>query len=601
MSEELLPWYNTELAYARRMAARFAAQHPKIAGRLSLGPDASEDPHVERLIQSFAFLNARTRAKLDDEFPEITEALLGVLYPHYQAPVPSMSVVEFTLAPEHNELVEGKTLPAGSVLETDSFSDGETCRFRTCYPVVLWPVGVEEAVLARPPFPVPKTRGPAPKAVLKLVLRHTGGGSLRALRLDSLRFFLAGQDQHANLLLELLSNHVTDIALCRAHRDAPVSHLDPRKALRPVGFGRDEGMVPYPARSFLGYRLLTEFFLFPQKYLFLDLALGTLPAEAEGRLEWYFFLDRDAKDIEPFIDAAAFRLGCSPVSNLYRQRCDPIALAGTEYETRIVPDARRPLAHEVHSVEGVAVTSESGEEREFAPFFSVRHGAADEGSAFWQASRRPAETGEASDRGTEVWLSLVDLSARPAFQAGTLHVEAVCLNRDLPERLPFGGGEPRLHLTEGGGLVSRAEALLKFTPTLRPARKKGLLWRLVSHLALNHLSLMDGGDALREVLKLYDFSGSPRVQKLIAGVKSVQGRPAVARPGGVACRGVEAEVLFDEAAYSSNDLYLFASVLERFFALYCTINSFTRTTALVKGGERVLRRWEPRAGEKPLS
>ncbi len=605
MSDELLAYYNRELSFLRRMATGYAERHPKIAGRLSLGADASEDPHVERLIQSFAFLNARTRRKLDDEFPELTEALLGVLYPHYQAPVPSMGIVEFTLGAEQTELPDGKTLPPNTPIETDPFDEGETVKFRTVYPATLWPISIDEVVLARPPYPAPPARVPGTKSILKLVLRHKAyGASLRDLRLDTLRIFLSGQDQHANLLYELLCNHALEVAVARHPKEGGVGRLDPRKAILPVGFGADEGMLPYPPRSFVGYRLLTEFFLFPQKFLFLDLAglAGAMQPDMEGRAEVYFYLNRAAPDLEPYVNEDAIRLGCTPAVNLYSKRAEPVRLDEVETEYRIPPDARRPLAHEIHTVERVIATSATGEEREFYPFFSVRHGAASAGQAFWQASRRPAEqSSRVVDRGTEVWLSLVDLGGNPSRLAGwTLEVEATCLNRDLPERLPFGGESLPLRITEGGGLVSKVTPMVKFTPTFRLGDKRGLLWRLISHLSLNHLSLMDDtGEALREILKLYDFAGSPRVQKLIAGVRSVSGEADVARPGGVVCRGTRVTVAFDEAGYSANDLYLFASVLERFFALYCTVNSFSRLVAK-KGEDKELKRWPPRAGERVL-
>jgi type VI secretion system protein ImpG len=605
MSDELLAYYNRELSFLRRMASGYAERHPKIAGRLALGADASEDPHVERLIQSFAFLNARTRRKLDDELPELTESLLGVLYPHYQAPVPSMGVVELTLGAEQTELPEGKLIPAGAPIETDPFDEGETVKFRTCYPVTLWPVVVEQVALARPPFPAPPPRSGGVKAVLKLALRHLAhGASLRTLRLGSLRLYLAGQDQHSNLLYELLCNHVLDIAAARHPKEGVVRWLDPKKALHPVGFGPDEGMLPYPTRSFLGYRLLTEFFLFPQKFHFLDLVgLGeALPADVEGRVELYLYLSRAVPDLEPYVNEDAIRLGCTPAVNLYSKRAEPVRLDEVETEYRIAPDARRPLAHEIHTIERVIASSSGGDEVEVHPFFSVRHGGASGKQAFWHSSRRPAEqSGRVIDRGTEVYLSLIDLEGGPSRLAGwTLEVEATCLNRDLPERLPFGGDSLPLRLTEGGGLVSRVTPLVKFTPTFRLGEKRGLLWRLISHLSLNHLSLMDDtGEALREILKLYDFSSSARVQKLISGIRSVTGEADVARPGGVVCRGTRVTVAFDEAGYSANDLYLFASVLERFFALYCTVNSFSRLVAK-RGDDKELKRWPPRVGERVL-
>jgi type VI secretion system protein ImpG len=473
MSDELLTYYNRELSFLRRMATGYAERHPKIAGRLSLGADASEDPHVERLIQSFAFLNARTRRKLDDEFPELTESLLGVLYPHYQAPVPSMGVVQLTLGTEQTELPEGKLMPAGTPIETDPFDEGETVKFRTAYPITLWPVVLDEATLARPPFPggSPPARVPGVKSILKIVLKHAAyGASLRTLKLGSLRVYLSGLEQHANLLYELLCNHAVDIAVARHHKEGGVGRLDPKKAIQPVGFSADEGLLPYPPRSFVGYRLLTEFFLFPQKFHFLDI-VGLGPAmqpDMEGRAEVYIYLDRAVPDLEPAVNDDTIRLGCTPVVNLYAKRAEPIRMPETDTEYRIIPDARRPLAHEIHTVERVVASSQSGEEREIHPFFSIRHGASEAGQAYWQASRRAAEqSGRVPDRGTEVFLSLIDLNARGSGLAGwTLDVEATCLNRDLPERLPFGGESLPLRITEGGGLVSRV------TP-LRLVAKKG--------------------------------------------------------------------------------------------------------------------------------
>jgi type VI secretion system protein ImpG len=606
MSEELLPYYNRELSYIRRLAAQFAEEHPKIAGRLRLGPDSSEDPHVERLIEAFAYLTARIRHKLDDEFPEITESLLGVLYPHYQAPLPSLAIAQFELDPEQNELTEGFSVPRHTYLETDPIQ-GEPCRFRTCYPVTLWPLEVEIAELTRPPFAAPVVPGAERAAgLLRLVVRiRDGRQDIARLSLDSLRVFLRGQPQHVYPLYELIFNNTLAVALAASPRDPAAVALD-RSCLRQVGFERDEGLLPYTARSFLGYRLLSEYFAFPQKFLFLDLAglRGRLPRQG-SRLEVFLYLNRTAPDLEANISAETFCLGCTPMVNLYRQPADPIQLTHAEYEYRVVPDARRPLSHEVFTVDRVTASSPDGRQVEYQPFFSVKH-AGGAATAFWHASRRPAESAsEQVDHGTDVFLSLVDLGMEPATAGGwTLEVETTCLNRDLPHRLPFGGDQPRLQFSEGGGLVTRIACLTPPTPTLRPALKRGLLWRLVSHLSLNHLSLVnesDQADALREVLRLYDFADSAETRKIIDGLLSVTSRRVVGRVGGATfCRGVEATLLFDEESYTDSGLFLFASVLERFLALYCTINSFTQLVAITRGGEGELRRWPPRTGERQL-
>lgn len=612
MSDDLLAYYNRELTYIRRHASKFAQDHPKIAGRLRMGANTSDDPHVERLIEAFAYLTARIRHKLDDELPEITEALLGVLYPHYQAPIPSMAIVEMELDPAQDQLTTGYTVPRHTEIETEPIQ-GEPCRFRTCYPVTLWPIelraaGLTQSLLGAPPLP--GTSGAV--SVLKLVL-HCRAKELdfSALAIRSLRFFLNGQAQEIFRLYELIFNNTIGVAASSDPDTSPI--LLGKGCLRTVGFERDEGMLPYPARSFLGYRLLTEYFAFPQKFLFLDLAIEDYQAlgRAGNRLELYLYLDKRVPDLEQSLSADSFRLGCTPLVNLYRQRAEQFKLTHTEFEYRVVPDVRRPMAHEIYTIDRVTGSPPDGGRVEFHPFFSIKHSRNKESEkTFWHASRRPGGgNATVGDQGSEVFVSLVDLGFKPSSPADwTIEVETTCLNRDLPHRLPFGGGQPHLQMSTGGGIVTRVTCLTPPTRTVRPATREGALWRLISHLSLNHLSLVDDdgqADALREILKLYDFVDSPETRKQIDGILGLDGRRVVGSirtRGPVSfCRGVEVVVEFDPERFSGSGMFLCACVLERFLALYCTVNSFTKLIAKVKGREEELRRWPPRMGERVLA
>jgi type VI secretion system protein ImpG len=612
MSDELLSYYNRELAFIRRLGAEFAEAHPKIAGRLRLEPDAAEDPHVERLIEAFAYLNARTRHKLDDDFPELTDSLLGVLYPHYQVPVSSMAVAQFELDRGQVDLVSGYTIPGQSLLETDPI-EGEPCRFQTCYPTTLWPVELASAALTGRPFAAPPTVFTSKAhAVLRLQLNCLAKEMTFAqLSLDTLRFFLKGQAQHIYLLYELIFNNVLGVALANSARDREAAVLD-RRCIRDVGFRRDEGMFPYPTRSFLGYRLLSEFFAFPQKFLFFDLTglNRKVLQKAGNQLEIYIYLDRSSVDLEQNVAADTFQLGCTPIVNLYRQRAEPIALTHTQTEYRVIPDARRPLAHEVYSIDRVTATSSDNQQVEYQPFYSFKH-ASDRlaQKTFWHATRRPAEQSEGgTDRGTEVYLSLVDLGFNNSAPADwTLDVETTCLSRDLPYRLTWTKGQSNFHLTKGAP-ITRIESLTgRPTPTLRPALKRGALWRLISHLSLNHLSLADhkdGADSLREILKLYDAADSAETRGMIEGILGVRCRRVVGRTpdevrGGF-CRGIETTIHFDEDRFTGSGLFLFACVLERFLGLYCSVNSFSKLIVTTNKREGELRRWPPRAGETVL-
>ena len=614
MTEDLLAYYNRELAFLRRMGAEFAKAHPKVAGRMRLGSDTVEDPHVARLIESAAFLNARIRHKLDDEFPELTDALLGVLYPHYLAPIPSMAIVQLEPAPD---LTEAQTVPEGTTVETDR-AHGEPCRYRTCYPTTLVPLAVVQAQLAPAPFEAPRTAHSSTSvAVLRLTLRTTVDKLPMAGVLPGrLRFFLAGQIQHAQALYELLLNDVVELAVASSPNDRRPRVL-PKTCIHPVGFGIDEGLLPYPKRSFPGYRLLTEYFAFPSKFLFvefegLDRALGE---KTQNELTLYVFLRRSSVDLQKNVGPSTFALGCTPIVNLFAKRAEPIRLTQREPEVRVVPDARRPQAVEIYSIDKVSLASSSGAQTECKAYYGIDHGGMhDAGGAPWyHAVRRPAETlGTRTDRGTEVHLRLVDgrLEPLPASDA-VMMVETTCLNRDLPASLPFGGDQPRMALVGGVAPVKRVRCLTAPTATLRPERGAGAQWRLVSHLALNSLSLSgddEGTQALREILRLYDGVRSESSRSIIDSVRKVERRLVTMRvqsrePSGVQaafCRGTEVVLHLDEQRFADHGLFLFASVLEAFLGLYCSVNSFVQTVLRTNGREGELRRWPARAGSGPI-
>ena len=601
MSDELLPYYNEELSHIRGMAAEFARQHPKIAARLRISGDTVEDPHVERLIEAFAYLNARIRHKLDDDFPELSDALLGALYPHYLAPIPSMAIVQLQGKPD---LSGPQQVPNGVEVETQAV-DGEPCRFRTCYPVTLWPLQVSGATFSGTALGAPSVPElAAVNSVIKLSLACPSKDvSLADLAPAQLRFFLRGQGAQLFALYEALFNDLIRIAVVDPDADRAPRLLDAAD-VRPVGFQADEGMLPYPPQAFTGYRLLTEFFAFAQKFLFFDLTrLGDAVADFGQRADIYFYFSAQLADLEAVVGRDTFALGCTPIVNLSTKRAEPIQLDHTVYEHRIVPDARRPKAFEVHSVDRVTLSTADGRQP-CQPLFGLGHG--DGGpELYWQATRRP---GGADNPGSEVHLTFVDLQLDPAVAGKQVaHVKTTCLNRDLPARLPFGGGQPGLRLTEGGGAIERLECLTAPTPTLRPPLRHGAVWRLISHLNLNHLSISDAGQgaaALREILRLYDFRDSAQTRAMIEGITEVTSRLVTARlPGsrvGALVRGVEVTVEFDPKRFSGSGVYLFAAVLERFLALYCGINSFTCLIAKLRGRDGVLCQWPPRAGERQL-
>jgi type VI secretion system protein ImpG len=603
--DALLTYYERELSHLRSLGQEFAQAYPKVAGRLLLEAGKCEDPHVERLIQAVAFLTARIQHKLDDEFPEVTDALLGILYPHYLAPIPSVSIAQFVLDPEQGKVTSGYSIPRHKQIFSRPV-EGVQCSFRTAYPVTLWPIDI---VSARMESEDVARWGKKVRSVLRLALHCTGGTTFRDLQLESLRLYLHGESQLAHMLYELLLNDVHGLRLREAGNRDRDNYRDvvlPPDHIKPVGFERDEGLLAYPSHAQLGYRLLHEYFAFPQKFLFVDLTgLRQVCREVTGStLEVLIGLERVPRQ-ESAIGPDNFRLGCTPVVNLFEQLAEPIRLDQTQMEYRVVPDVRRPNGNEVYSINAVSATSAQSERtRLIQPIYALSHRHAQERQAnYWYAVRR--QSTRKDDTGSEMYLSLVDLEMQMGDSPGdTLLIETTCTNRDLPGRLRLDEARGDFELEEAAP-IAKIRALVKPTSTVRPPLSAANRWRLISHLSLNYLSLSDGStEALQEILRLYDFSDSSVSRQQIDGIEELSSTRVVRRPSSMGwhgfCRGLDITLLLDEDKYVGSGVFLFASVLERFLGLYANLNSFTQLTVKTRQREKALKQWPPRAGEQIL-
>lgn len=612
MRDELLDYYERELTFLRSMGAEFSEKYPKIAARLVLEPDRCEDPHVERLLEAFAFLAARVHLKIDDDFPEISESLLSILYPHYIRPIPSMSVVEFHLDPQQGKLSTGFVVPRSSILYSKPV-DGVPCKFSTGFETTMWPIRVTEAQWRSPERLDPPLKAPEAVAACRLELTCDADVRFDQLKLSSLRFYLNGESNLIHTLYELLFNNCIQILI----RDPEGSQKKPPlrlpvSALRAMGFRDDEALLEFPRRSFTGYRVLQEYFAFPEKFFFVELSgLEQLALAGFGQRAEVIFLispheraDRQQM-LELGIGAKTFRLNCAPIVNLFPHTAEPVHLDQTRYEYPVIPDIRRRTALEIFSVDSAMSSNPRSQEIvHFDPMYSYRHSLREEtGKAFWKASRRAS--GRKNDDGTEIWISLVDLagrSARPGVE--TLTVHCTCSNRDLPARLPFGNESGDFEI-EGVSVIKKIVTLRKPTPTLRPPTGKGRLWRLISHLSLNYLSLVEEGkEALQEILRLYNFSDSTFLDRQIDGLTSVASRRQFARvvsEHGISfARGMRVEMELDEEHFVGGGVYLFAAVLEYFLGLYVTLNSFSQLSVRTRQRKEVLKEWPPRAGHRIL-
>lgn len=613
--EELLPYYERELAVLKRHAREFAEQYPKIAGRLLMSGEAVEDPHVERLIQSFALLASRVHKKLDDEYPQLTNALFQTLYPQYLRPYPACSIAR--LGGAFAQLSAPVAVPRGTAMQSRPVK-GVACRFRTAYDVTLAPIAIDEVSYASERTPPAGTAIPnSVSAMLSISLESLSDQLPMADSLAKpLRVFLDAEPSVVALTREALFERCVAVAVDTG--SGPWRIID-RPICQPVGFGADEALVEDDARTHAAYRLLTEYFAFPEKFNFIDFDLARIAADLPAGLRQFklHFLLSTARDDHRFdrlmdsLGTANFLLFCTPVVNLFRQHAEPIRISHRQVQYTVQPDARRPQAFEVYSVDRVTQVREQGNDAsitEFHPFYSLKHGAPRRDGHYWQLIREE----QLVDRspGFEYQIMIVDPEFNPASDdVETLSIELTCTNRDLPSQLPIAQAGGDL-FAEGVAVAKTVQLLRKPTAPCRFKHSGDGAWRLVSQMALNHWSAVgdgeagDSGDGLRELLTLYDLPRASQNRRVIDGIVRVAAQPVTARVAGnpfpTFVRGVEIRIGILPAHFVGTGTWLFAELLSHVLGLAVHLNSFTRVVLEDADTGEVLRTCLPRNGLRAI-
>ena len=630
MDPRLLQYYNLELQHLREMGAEFAQQFPKIAARLGMNGLEVTDPYVERLLEGVGFLAARVHLKLDAEFPRFTQALLETIYPHYLAPTPSMLVAQCSPDPNDPNLATGFTIARGSAMQGQLAGDDVTaCEFRTAQDVALWPIEIVSASYFSFAPDLPLNALPIAQRIkggVRIRLRTTAGLKFSQTAIDRLTFYLAGRNELANQLYELcLATGLGVLAL--PAKGTPRWHeLLPAASIRPVGFADSEALLPVTLRSFQGYRLVQEYFAFPQRFRFVELTrLAPIIKRIDANeLELVILLGRGDPTLESVVDASNFALFCTPAINLFPKRADRIQVSDNAYEYHVVADRTRPLDFEIYEVTGVvghAMGADS--EQQFLPLYSAYSTDEEHRNTAYFTTRREPRLVSATQRrrgtrssyiGTEVFLALAD-SAQAPFSGDLrqLSIQAVCTNRDLVLQMPVGIGKSDFSL-DIAAPVAGIRVVSGPSRPYAPLADGAIAWRAISHLSLNYLSLVnsdsqEGAAALRDLLELYAAGADVSARRQIDGIRSVQVNPVVrrlppssrsqAKASTLAFgRGLEITVEVDELAFEGGSAHLLGSVLDRFFSRYVSINSFTETL-LRSQGRGEINRWMPQWGARP--
>ena len=625
MDTRILKKYEQELAYMREMGEEFAESYPKIAARLGMDGVEISDPYIERMMEGFAFMAARVQLELDLQYPVLTQHLLEIIYPHYLAPTPSMFIAKLEPDPSQGSMEDGFLLKSGTSLRSPlRAGDNTACQFRTAHDVTLWPIRITEAEYLGGRGEVVAAgvgENREVKAAIRLRLESIGELGLAKLGLDELTLFMTGAGWEPWKLFEHIANDGVQVAGRSVDPRNDWTHVNRWNTIEATGSDPDQAMLPFPGQSFDGYRLLQEYYALPNRFFFTKVG-GLQPILKQvndgDAVDIYILLNQSVPALSGVIEPSSFELFATPAINLFEKRCDRVHVSGRDVDYQIIADRTAPLDFEIYGIDSVkGISSEGKDDIDFEAFYSADdYSAAGESyTAYYSLRRRMHQRSErqrlkgtrTSYLGADVFINLVDQMQAPyGGDIEQLSIKAIVTNRDLPMLLTIGKHATDFELPNGGPVKS----IKALTPITRPRASLAVegdsAWRLISHLSLNYLSISetDRGDpaaAIRELLGIYGPLGDKSLAKQLEGITKVWTRPIVRRMAdevlSTAVRGLEVNVEFDETFYEGTGVYVIGLVLQKFFAKYVSVNSFTET--VIHSPDRgEIARWPAMSGQR---
>ncbi len=595
-SETLRSNYQDELEALRREGREFALNHPDVARELGIGNNTWKDPQAEMLVQSFAFLTARIRNQIEADRCAVPNALLDHLYPHLQAPVPCMSIVQAEVA---TQSADGRPIERGRVFSVEAVSSKRktSCRFRNCYETPIWPLVVDQ--IESVPIRGIDFLGNEPdvSGIIRVKLSTGSKDPIQDLPLrdSGLRFYISGTSETAGHFYELLSTALRAIVV-EIPGDSEPRYLSPQ-ALSWRGFSDDEAALPDAAQANPGYRLIREYFAFPEKFMFFDLN-GMNTEGADRQLNIYFLFD-DPVAAFAKLDKNTLLLNCFPVINLFEQSIEPIRLTRRRYEYPVEADRANVTCSEIYQIESLHSIVNGEAPRAIAPCYELSVFDAEDDAEYFYSHRRELSETERIP-GTRSFISLLDMNLDlgevPAEAIGGM---ALCTNRRLPEKLRAG---VMLDL-EGAGPISGARLIGKMSEYSIPQLAGNAPWQLVSQLSLNFLSIAggEGGlEAFKSILRVYTDARNLMVWKQISSLRSIDTRRVArlvrdAESAGVS-QGLQIRLKINEGDFKGVSPVLFASVCRYFFALYASLGTFVEMVLESNKDRGDWKIWPPMAG-----
>lgn len=591
VTQQLLHYYNNELDYLRKAGKNFARQYPKIGRRLELSDSESPDPHVERLIESFAFLTGRISKEIDDQYPETAAALLNILYPHLVNPVPAMGIAHMKADPSRGNLTTGFRIPKGTVLNATAH-EGIDCKFTTAFSSTLWPVNVDVVNFTGST----KIRGAQFKSDWVLHIRlKSMNVDFKDMKMDHIDFHIACEKKLALVLYQLIfAQNNIEVALAT---DGVNAYKLPEESVVPLGFDQKEMGLPMGEHSIHSYQLLQDYFHLPEKFMFLrvqnmlksGLDLGS------GNLDIFIGINDVGSIYDTPLKPEYFLLGVVPIVNLFKKSSDPFRLDRKQTNYRLIPDQRLDKTTEIYSIQKV-LGSVEGESDPIllSPYYCLdHHTSLNPDTVYWVQKRTPATLRDLP--GSDIYLSFVDVNFKPQMPPQQIiYAEMLCTNRYLAEQLPYNA----VLQAEEALPVSQIICLDRPVPQVHTPDDGTTLWKLISQLSVNHMGLTSA-PALIEMLKLY-LRGSRQSHFEIDAISKLQTKPTVRRVNEEAWRGYvrgqEVTLTMSDTSYTGGSTFLLASVLRHYLGLHVGINSFIEV--VLNYDQKEVMRWKPLPGNQ---
>ncbi len=609
MDEELLKYYNQELAYLRKQGTKFAEAYPKIGGRLKLGADNTDDPFVGRMVESFAFLSARLQCKLDEQTDELADAFINLMYPHYELPLPAYTILKFEPKKSSDQCT---TIPRNTNLAAQL--NDTTCTFTTNYKTKVWPISITKLQYQKDISNLRDDIDSQTKACLAFEFQSLKNGvNVSELKIDKLRLYMNIGSIFAQTLLARLHNNVDSIILMNSNDGSQIIKLDARSHLRPVGFADDEFLLPYPAHVLTSFRLLTEYFAYPEKFYFIDIINlhRHIPHQWGDSFKLYLLFNQYDTELVDVIDMHSLQLGCTPVLNIFEKQAETIRVDNTQYEYQVIADHTAQTEQlEVYQIQGIDLVSASNKHYYCLPYFSRSFNDAEQTKGiYWTAQRKTcASLGEYHLPGHETFVRLNDTDLDPGDANHLLLApQVLCTNRNMACTLPFSSNGLTWSFTHGQHeLISATRALRSISQTRYRKNELSKRSDIIGHVAMNHFGYGHDNEnlaMLKSALKLYCYDSEHDSLLLTKGISAVHTKKITQRhllQGKYTfCSGIEFCIEIDTDYFPIYSAYLFGCVMHHFLNGQCSVNSFIKLIIQSKQKEE-LYQWPVSLGQKSM-